>query len=119
MSGYESSVWIAGTNSPAHTVLSGRPEALDALLETLTARGISARALRVDVAFHSPMMDELLPEFAASLESVRPGAATVPFYSSVLGIRCDGPELDVAYWLRNLREPFILAEHWRAWSTQV
>jgi acyl transferase domain-containing protein/surfactin synthase thioesterase subunit len=107
MSGYESSVWIAGTNSPAHTILSGRPEALDALLEKLTAKGISAHALRVDVAFHSPMMDELLPELAASLESVQLGAATVPFYSSVLGIRCDGPELDVAYWLRNLREPFI------------
>lgn len=110
MSGYESSVWIAGINSPAHTILSGRPEALDSVLGTLTARGISARALRVDVASHSPMMDELLPELAASLESVKPGAAAVPFYSSVLGKPCDGPELDVAYWLRNLREPFIFGQ---------
>src|SRR5262249_49031582 len=84
LSGYESAVWIAGTNSPTHTVISGRPDALEAVLKTFAAQGISARALRVDVAFHSPIMDELLPELGAALRALKPGLAAVPFYSSVM-----------------------------------
>ncbi|KJS57724.1 acyltransferase domain-containing protein, partial [Streptomyces rubellomurinus] len=42
---------------------------------------------------------------AEEFADLTPGRASVPFYSTVLGRVLEGPELDGAYWCRNLREP--------------
>ncbi|MEV0303105.1 SDR family NAD(P)-dependent oxidoreductase [Streptomyces prasinus] len=96
---------VAAVNTTGSTVVSGAAGALEELVATLQEQGIFARTIRVDYASHSAQMDPLLPGLAARLADVTPGRATTAFYSTLLGDAVEGPELDGAYWCRNLREP--------------
>ena len=108
--GRESELAIAGSNSPAASVLSGAAASVEALVASLSARGIFCRMLDgVRVAFHSPHMDALLPELTASLAGLRPKATRIPLWSTVTAAQQPGERLDAAYWARNLREPFLFA----------
>ncbi|WP_157867816.1 acyltransferase domain-containing protein, partial [Streptomyces prasinus] len=96
---------VAAVNTTGSTVVSGAAGALEELVATLQEQGVFARTIRVDYASHSAQMDPLLPGLAARLADVTPGRATTAFYSTLLGDAVEGPELDGAYWCRNLREP--------------
>ena len=111
LTGFGGELFVAGSSSPSATVVSGEPQALNRLLAALEQQGIFGRALRgVDVAFHSPQMDPLLPELEAALAGIRPRTATLRLWSTVTGGAVDGGELDASYWARNLRQPFRFAQ---------
>ena len=109
IAGYEDRLGVAGSNAPTASVLSGAPDALEEVLGQLRARGVFCRELRVDIAFHSPQMDALVPELEAQLAGLTPRAAAVPIYSTVDAAPIAGEQLDGRYWGRNLREPFRFA----------
>ena len=109
-------VTMAGVNGPRSTVLAGEPGALEQFLAELTAQGIFCRPLAVDVAAHSPQLDDLLAGLAAELAGLQPQAGRLPFYSTVTGQVVDGAALDGAYWARNLRAPFNSGRRCRPWS---
>ena len=102
-------VSIAVESSPSSTVLSGDSIALESLMGTFEQQGIFCRLVNVDVASHSPQMDPILDELRESLAGVRPRMNAVPLYSTVTGRRSHGVELDVEYWVRNLREPVLFS----------
>ncbi|MFJ9693753.1 beta-ketoacyl synthase N-terminal-like domain-containing protein [Kitasatospora sp. NPDC101183] len=102
---YDGKLSIAAVNTPGSTVVSGESGAIDALVSDLQQQDVFCRRVNVDYASHSAQMDQLLPELASAFADLRPSKAVVPFYSTVLGRVLDGPELDGAYWCRNLREP--------------
>ncbi|HRI70866.1 MAG TPA: acyltransferase domain-containing protein, partial [Polyangium sp.] len=104
LAGFEARVGIAAVNDPGHLVLSGDIEAIDAIIEQLSARGIEYRDVPVDYAFHSPQMEPLRDEFVATLGSITPRAGTIPMWSTVTGDRIRGESLDAAYWGRNIRQ---------------
>ena len=108
---YGDALCVAALNSPESTVVSGDPEALDALLTRVSKEGVSAQRVRVDVAYHSPQVDDLKAELRESLEGIVPRPGVVPMVSSVTGAVLGGREFDVDYWARNLREP---VQFWRA-----
>ncbi|WP_024806379.1 type I polyketide synthase [Nocardia sp. BMG51109] len=97
-------IGIAAVNSPGATVLSGDAEAVRAALEQFEREDVFCRAIKSDVAGHSPHMDELRPALEADLSGIRPRTGTVPIYSTVTGEIHDGGELSAGYWGRNLRE---------------
>ena len=105
LAGHEHLVSVAVSNSPTSTVISGDPEALATIVKGLDERGIFCRQVKVDVASHSPQMDQLREELLASLGDLAPRAGDIPLYSTVDDAPRDGSELDAAYWVRNLREP--------------
>ncbi|MCC7358651.1 MAG: acyltransferase domain-containing protein, partial [Anaerolineales bacterium] len=98
-------VTIAALNGPRSTVLTGDGPALDHLVAELSAQGVFARRLAVDVAAHSPQLDALLPALARELADLQPHPAKLPFYSTVTGRLAAGAELGAAYWADNLRAP--------------
>lgn len=103
-------VAVAGINGPHSTVLSGTPEAIDALLATLAEQAapqIFARKIRVDYASHGPQVTSLRGELAEQLCGIRPRPTKVPFYSTVSGQRIDGAALDGDYWYQNLRHTVL------------
>jgi acyl transferase domain-containing protein/NADPH:quinone reductase-like Zn-dependent oxidoreductase/NADP-dependent 3-hydroxy acid dehydrogenase YdfG/acyl carrier protein len=106
---YTQRLSIAVCNSPASTVLSGDPEALEEVLEHLRQEEIFCRLIKVDVASHSPQMEPLRPDLLAALRGLKPKAASVPIYSTVNGRLSDGLEYDAVYWVRNLREPVLFS----------
>nr|CEL13381.1 Malonyl CoA-acyl carrier protein transacylase [Kibdelosporangium sp. MJ126-NF4] len=91
---------IAAVNGPSSTVVSGDPDALERLLDTVE----DARRIPVDYASHSAHVEAIQERLLAELASVTPVAGTVAFYSTVTGGRMDTAELTADYWYRNLRE---------------
>ncbi|HZR98777.1 MAG TPA: type I polyketide synthase, partial [Chloroflexota bacterium] len=107
IAGYEQRLAVAVSNGPRSTVLSGDPAALAEVLERLERRAVFCRPVKVDVASHSPQMGPLRADLHQALAELRPTAAALPIYSTVLGAVADGATLDAAYWVRNLREPVL------------
>ncbi|MFJ9693754.1 SDR family NAD(P)-dependent oxidoreductase [Kitasatospora sp. NPDC101183] len=102
---YDGKLSIAAVNTPGSTVVSGESAAIDALVSDFQQQDVFCRRVNVDYASHSAQMDQLLPELSSAFADLKPSKTVVPFYSTVLGRVLDGPELDGAYWCRNLREP--------------
>ncbi|MCP3097310.1 type I polyketide synthase [Myxococcus sp. K15C18031901] len=107
LAGFEHGLSVAVSNSARSTVLSGDTEALETLLARLEGQGTFCRRVKVNVASHSPQMDELKEDLLRVLEGLEPRSATVPIYSTVTGQTCDGADFHPAYWVRNLREPVL------------
>ena len=101
--GKEQDISIGVSNSPKSAVISGNPDAINAVLQKIEAKGIFNRLINVDVASHSPQMDELKEELKKALESLKPKEAKTPFYSTVEGKQIGGETLDANYWVNNLR----------------
>ncbi|MET8454166.1 SDR family NAD(P)-dependent oxidoreductase, partial [Streptomyces sp. NPDC005209] len=94
---------VAAVNGPASTVVSGDPDALDALLERCEGDGVRARRIPVDYASHSAHVESLREELEELLAPVRPRAGRVPLHSTLEDRLIDGHEMDAGYWHRNLR----------------
>ncbi|MBO0856855.1 MAG: type I polyketide synthase [Chloracidobacterium sp.] len=102
---YKDLLSIAANNSPASTVLSGEPTALETVLGMLESLGVFCRRVKIDVASHSPQMEPLLRELEQDLKELEPMPAAIPICSTVTGEFDNGMLFDAGYWRRNLREP--------------
>ena len=102
---YGGQLAIATVNSPAHTVISGAPDAVEDLLARCAADGITARKVPVSYASHHPALDAIRDQVLAALPPLSPRPAQVPYYSAVTGALADTTTLDAAYWFDNLRQP--------------
>ncbi|WP_019925210.1 type I polyketide synthase [Nocardia sp. BMG111209] len=101
---------IAAINSATSLTLSGDVDRLEEIGEKLTEDGIFARPLRVEVPYHSRLMDPILDELRTALATLAPTTPTVPLYSSVTGTRVTGPDWDAQYWCDNVRLPVRFAD---------
>ncbi|WP_209442719.1 acyltransferase domain-containing protein, partial [Streptomyces resistomycificus] len=100
-------VGIAAVNGPESVVVSGLRDQVHTLRDQLVAAGTSAKLLQVDHAFHSPLMDPILDEFATALHALPTGGEmTIPIVSTRLGREATLQELTSAdYWVSHVREP--------------
>ncbi|MBV7699708.1 type I polyketide synthase [Streptomyces sp. TRM70350] len=97
-------VAVAAVNAPGATVISGDPDAVDAVVEELARRGRRTRRLTVSHAFHSPHMDGILDEFRDAAGRPAYHAPEVPVVSTLTGRVAAGDELRTAgYWADQLR----------------
>ncbi len=109
LAGHEDRLSVAVSNSPTSTVLSGDPVALGTVLDALQRQDVFCRRVNVDVASHSPQMDELREDLLAVLNEINPRSPRVPMYSTVSGGTTDGLRFDGAYWMRNVRQPVLFS----------
>ena len=99
-------VSIAAVNGPAHTVISGEREAVQAALRRLAADGVTTRALNVSHAFHSPLMEPVLADFERALRRVPVRPLRLPLISGLTGeMLAAGTHVEASHWLANTREP--------------
>jgi acyl transferase domain-containing protein/NADPH:quinone reductase-like Zn-dependent oxidoreductase len=98
-------VCVAAINSHSAVTLSGDAAELDRIRAELTEEGVFAKALRVEVPYHSHLMDPILGDLTTVLAGLAPLPARVPIWSTVTGGELSGPEWDAEYWCRNVREP--------------
>ena len=101
---------VAGENSPAQTVISGAASAIEAALATLAAARIPAARLRVPRAFHSPLMEPVLAEFAREAAAIRYQPPTIPVITNLTGEAATGAIATPDHWVRHLREPVRFAD---------
>lgn len=104
-------VHIACVNSPRSVTLSGDTDAIDVVLEALQERGVFARKLLVDVAYHSPHMQLVARDYWGTIADVStiPSSGNCNMYSSVTGELAQPGELAPVYWVRNLISPVQFA----------
>ncbi|MET7298773.1 type I polyketide synthase [Embleya sp. NPDC005575] len=116
-------VGIAAVNGPESVVVSGSRDAVHELREKLVAGGTSAKLLDVDHAFHSPLMDSILDEFAGSIGELPAGRMSIPVVSTRSGREATIEELtSVAHWVDHVRAPvrfFDAVECARAFGANV
>ena len=100
-------VVIANDNSDAQVVLSGSPEAVNALSEELTCK--RAIPLAVSGAFHSPFMAKAADAFASHLDSVAFADARFPVFSNT----DPTPSRDAGELKQRLRRQMTTGVRWR------
>lgn len=107
-------VSIAAVNSPSGVTLAGEMEPLEVLAGQLEQEGVFNRVLRVEVPYHSHLMDPILDELKQALSMLKPCTPTVPLYSTVTGARVSEVDEQVwgsaEYWLKNVRLPVRFAD---------
>jgi iturin family lipopeptide synthetase A len=96
---------IAALNGPENTVISGFDAAVDDVVAEFKRRRIASRRLTVSHAFHSPLIDPILDDFAKVVERVTFRPLRIPLVSNVTGdILAMGQSLDTAYWRGHMRD---------------
>ena len=106
---YKNDIAIAAINGPTSTVLSGDPEKMQVIMDSLERQNLFCRWVKVDVASHSPQIELLRPELIRVLDGLQPQAASIPFYSTVTGARGDELVFTADYWVNNLRQPVLFS----------
>jgi amino acid adenylation domain-containing protein len=97
---------IAAVNAPSLCVVAGPFDALDDLEARLKNEGVATRRLVTSHAFHSPMMDPVVDQFASRVDQIPLRPPQIPFVSSVTGTGISDTEAtDASYWARHLRAP--------------
>ncbi|MEU6075142.1 type I polyketide synthase [Micromonospora sp. NPDC047074] len=111
LAGYAGRVALAAVNGPAAVVLSGEITALDELAAHFGDAGVRTKRLRVSHAFHSPLVEPMLAEFAAVAATLAYAPPTLPLLSNLTGAPADPDELRTAdYWVRHVREAVRFAD---------
>ncbi|HEY8978426.1 MAG TPA: beta-ketoacyl synthase N-terminal-like domain-containing protein, partial [Streptomyces sp.] len=100
----QSGLYIAVINGPKSVVVSGETDAVVELVAELRAEGVSAKRISVDLAAHSPHLDELREDMLSRLDGITPWPSRIPFYSSVAGGHKDTAGVGADYWFLNIRE---------------
>ncbi len=101
--GYEQ-VSIAAVNGPGSVVVSGDQGLVAELAATWEGRERRVRRLAVSHAFHSALMEPMLDEFAAALESLDFSEPRIPVVSNVTGELAGAEIATAGYWVRHARE---------------
>ena len=111
MQGKEAELSIAAVNGPTAIVISGNQEAAEELGAHFQAQGKKTKRLAVSHAFHSPLMEPMLTEFAQIAESLDYQEPKIAIISNTSGeILGQEQAQDPAYWVSHVREAVRFAD---------
>ncbi len=105
IAGYEKDVSIAASNGPRSIVISGKIDTIRHISDTLKNEGVKVKKLEVSHAFHSPLMEPMLAEFANTLNSVSFHAPRIAIVSNLTGDFAASDMTSPEYWLKHVRRP--------------
>ncbi|MGH3379748.1 MAG: amino acid adenylation domain-containing protein, partial [Actinoallomurus sp.] len=96
---------LAASNAPGLCVVSGPGEPVAALARELAGRDVACRELHTSHAFHSAMMDPVLPGLTEVLRGVRRNEPRIPFVAGRTGDWIGAAEAtDPGYWAGQARD---------------
>ncbi|MCY0989309.1 acyltransferase domain-containing protein [Nannocystis sp. ILAH1] len=107
-------VSVAARNGPRSFLLAGEAAALTAIVGEFQATGAFARLTGLPFPIHCALSRPIAGALAHDLAGVAPQRGHIPIYSTLLGRRIDGAEMDADYWLRHALEPVRFHEQTRA-----
>lgn len=102
---FEGRVTVAALNGPRSLVISGQSDAVKEVSQKLAARGMKTKPLTVSHAFHSPLMDSMLPAFEKVAAGIRYSAPNIALLSNLSGQMAAAEEITKSsYWVKHVRE---------------
>ncbi|MFE6097908.1 type I polyketide synthase [Streptomyces massasporeus] len=114
LAGHAHAAGVAAVNGPGSVVVSGPAEVIDEVAAELAARGTKTRRLTVSHAFHSPLMDPMLADFAAVAGRMTYHAPVIGLVGNLTGERVVEEVREADYWVRHVRQAVRFAAGTRA-----
>ncbi|MBX7168987.1 MAG: SDR family NAD(P)-dependent oxidoreductase [Pirellulales bacterium] len=103
-------VAIAAINTPRNTVISGASDRVGEIVASLKAAGIDSYPLAVEQAFHSPLLEPMLPALAAEAAAIAWQVPQIPTVSNRSGQWFEvAAPLTGDDWSRHARQPVLFA----------
>ncbi len=103
--------WLSVINGHSSCVVSGTPEAIGDLEQRMRAEGVETTKLHTSGAFHSGLMDEVVPRLVEVAGRLDIGAVEIPYISNVTGNWIEESQLEKAeYWGQHLRDTVRFAD---------
>ncbi len=95
---------LAAVNGPSSVVVAGAQEAVQEVAEHFAAQGRKTKQLTVSHAFHSPLIDAMLPEFRQVVSRLSFHSPEIPVVSTLTGREITAEEIRTPeYWVRHAR----------------
>ena len=108
--GSEERLWLTAVNAPQRSVVGGAEAAIGELQRQLETRQIQTRRLSTSHAFHTGMVEPILPIYEQALRRAVKGNLSVPFISNRSGEWAPAGDVQTAeYWLRHTRQPVLFS----------
>ena len=119
IAGKEQELSIAAVNGPTSTVISGAEEAVEQIRSDWEGKERRTKRLAVSHAFHSPLIEPMLEEFAEVCASLDFSEPRIPIVSNLTGETLTPEQAtDPAYWVRHAREAVRFADTVRTLQAQ-
>jgi acyl transferase domain-containing protein/SAM-dependent methyltransferase len=106
----DNEISLAAVNAPGLSVLSGPDRAIERVEAVLSQQSVATRRLHTSHAFHSSMMEPILPQFEDLVSGVRLSAPRIPFVAAMSGEWADGAVTQPNYWIAQLRSTVCFAD---------
>jgi polyketide synthase 1/15 len=112
-------VGIAALNAPGSVVISGEQDAVSAIADRFAEQGRRTHRLAVSHAFHSPLMEPMLEEFAEIAGRIEVREPQIGLVSNVTGelVSAGSDFGSVRYWVEHVRRPVRFADSARHLQT--
>ena len=106
---YAGRVTIAAVNSPTSVILTGEPESLRNLLQTLKGNRAYERIPNGDYVIHGPLAQAYATEMIQAVKDLQRETPTIGLVSTVSGNLGAQDDFGPHYWGRNIGEPIRFA----------
>jgi pimaricinolide synthase PimS1 len=117
--GREAELSLAAVNSPSSCVVSGNAEAIAQVEAHWREAGRKTKRLEVSHAFHSPLMDPMLDQFAELTATLTYNPPQLAIVSCLSGELLSAEQAtDPAYWVSHVRQPVRFADAVQTLSSQ-
>ncbi|ELS00896.1 amino acid adenylation enzyme/thioester reductase family protein [Xenococcus sp. PCC 7305] len=107
---YKQKVSVAAINGPQSVVVSGDKAAIEAINQTLQAKGVKTKQLTVSHAFHSHMMEPMLADFEQVAQTINFNQPQIQLISNVTGAIATKEVTKAEYWCRHVRQAVRFAD---------
>ena len=104
-----SDVTIAAVNGPRSVVVSGSAAEVDKVIARAQEEGARSTELDVSHAFHSPLMDPIIPDIERSARRLSAKAPSIPWISNVTATAMT-EKPSAKYWRTQVRQPVLFHE---------
>ncbi len=100
------SLCIAAENAPEITLVSGLKDEVDELVKQLKTANIPTKSLNINIAVHSPALDQVIEPFEAVLKKLNFSPPRIPIISPAAGgLLSNEQATDPSFWAGQLRSP--------------
>jgi len=96
---------LAAINGPAHVVVSGEATEVARLLAEFEAKGTTGKLLRISNAYHSSLVEPMLPALEERAARVQYRAPELELISNLTGRAIEPGEIGPGYWREHARRP--------------